>query len=66
VHLTNLSLVALHGALAAILGVGPVVAVLLAVIVSASVVGVWLFSLQQHFDGSLATAYVQAICLRNR
>ena len=57
---------ALHGALATILGVGPAVAVLLAVIVPASVVGVWVFSLQQHFDESLATAYVQAICRRNR
>ena len=52
VHLTNLSLVALHGALAAMLGVGPVAAVLLAVIVPASIVGVWLFSLQHHFDGT--------------
>ena len=38
VHLTNLSLVALHGALAAMLGVGPVAAVLLAVMVPASIV----------------------------
>jgi acyl-lipid omega-6 desaturase (Delta-12 desaturase) len=52
VHLTNLSLVALYAALAAMLGVGPVAAVLLAVIVPASTVGVWLFSLQQHFDGT--------------
>ena len=52
VHLTNLSLVAHHGALAAMLGVGPVAAVLLAVIVPASVAGVWLFSLQHHFDGT--------------
>ena len=59
VHLTNLSLVALHGALAAMLGVGPVVAVLLAVIVPASIVGVWLFSLQHHFDGTHWARHVQ-------
>jgi omega-6 fatty acid desaturase (delta-12 desaturase) len=59
VHLTNLSLVALHGALAAMLGVGPVAAVLLAVIVPASVVGVWLFSLQHHFDGTHWARHVQ-------
>ena len=50
VHLTNLSLVALYGALAATLGSGPVATVLLAVMVPASIVGVWLFSLQHHFD----------------
>jgi omega-6 fatty acid desaturase (delta-12 desaturase) len=50
VHLTNLSLVALHGGLAVALGFGAVSAVLLAVIVPASIVGVWLFSLQHVFD----------------
>ena len=59
VHLTNLSLVALHGALAAMLGVGPVAVVLLAVIVPASIVGVWLFSLQHHFDGTHWARHVQ-------
>jgi len=52
VHLTNLSLVALYGAPAATLGSGPVATVLLAVMVPASIVGVWLFSLQHHFDGT--------------
>ena len=59
VHLTNLSLVALHGSLAAILGVGPVAAVLLVVIVPASIVGVWLFSLQHQFDGTHWARHVQ-------
>jgi omega-6 fatty acid desaturase (delta-12 desaturase) len=52
VHLTNLSLLALQGGLAAMLGFGPVAAVLLAVVVPASIIGVWLFSLQHHFEGS--------------
>jgi omega-6 fatty acid desaturase (delta-12 desaturase) len=59
VHLTNLSLVALHGTLAAMLGVGPMAAVLLAVIVPASIIGVWLFSLQHHFDGTHWARHVQ-------
>ena len=50
VHLTNLSLAALHGILPTMLGIGPVAEVLLVVIVPASIVGVWLFSLQHHFD----------------
>jgi omega-6 fatty acid desaturase (delta-12 desaturase) len=52
VYLNNLSLVALHGGLAMTLGFGPMTAVLLAVMVPASIVGVWLFSLQHHFDGT--------------
>jgi omega-6 fatty acid desaturase (delta-12 desaturase) len=59
VHLTNVSLVALHGALAAMLGIGSVAAVLLAVMVPASIVGVWLFSLQHHFDGTHWARHVQ-------
>jgi acyl-lipid omega-6 desaturase (Delta-12 desaturase) len=59
VHLTNISLVALHGALAAMLGVGPVVAVTLAVMVPASIVGAWLFSLQHLFDGAHWARHVQ-------
>ena len=59
VHLTNFTLVALHGSLAAMLGIGPVVAVLLAVIVPASIVGVWLFSLQHQFDGTHWARHVQ-------
>lgn len=51
-HLTNLALVALHGGLALALGFGPTILVLLAVIVPASIAGVWLFSLQHHFEGT--------------
>jgi hypothetical protein len=40
-------------------GVVPVAAVLLAVIVPASIVGVWLFSLQHHFDGTHWARHVQ-------
>ena len=50
VHLTNLALLVLHGGLGLLLGFGPVALVLLAVIVPASVVGVWLFSLQHQFE----------------
>jgi acyl-lipid omega-6 desaturase (Delta-12 desaturase) len=53
VHLTNLSLLILYGGLAALLGAGAVAAVFLAVVVPASIVGVWLFSIQHHFDGTL-------------
>ena len=52
VHLTNLSLLVLHGGLAVMLGIIPVVAVLFAVVVPASIIGVWLFSLQHHFEGT--------------
>lgn len=52
VHLTNLGLVALHGGLGLALGFGPVLLVLLAVMVPASIAGVVLFSLQHHFDGA--------------
>ena len=53
VHLTNLSLLLLYGGIAAWLGVGAMAAVFLAVIVPASIIGVWLFSIQHHFDGTL-------------
>jgi acyl-lipid omega-6 desaturase (Delta-12 desaturase) len=59
VHITNLSLVALHGGLATVLGIGPVAAVLLAVMVPASIVGVWLFSLQHHFEETYWARRVQ-------
>ncbi|MBK1656900.1 fatty acid desaturase [Paracraurococcus ruber] len=51
VHLTNLSLVILYGGLATVLGVGPVVAGVVAVMVPASITGVWLFSVQHRFEG---------------
>jgi omega-6 fatty acid desaturase (delta-12 desaturase) len=52
VQLTNLALVALHGGLGLALGFGPTLLVLLAVMVPASIAGVWLFSLQHHFEGA--------------
>ncbi|WP_372624478.1 fatty acid desaturase family protein [Falsiroseomonas sp.] len=52
VHLTNLSLLTLYGGLGLLLGFGPVALVLLAVMVPASIVGVWLFSLQHRFDSA--------------
>jgi omega-6 fatty acid desaturase (delta-12 desaturase) len=53
VYLTNLSLLVLYGGLGLLLGFGAVAAVFFAVIVPASIVGVWLFSIQHHFDGTL-------------
>jgi omega-6 fatty acid desaturase (delta-12 desaturase) len=52
VQLTNLALLSLHGGLGLALGFGPTALVLLAVMVPASIVGVWLFSLQHHFEGA--------------
>ena len=52
VHLTNLALLATYGGLGLLLGFGPVALVVLAVMVPASVMGVWLFSLQHHFEDS--------------
>ena len=49
---TNLALLALNGALGLLLGFGPAALVALAVMVPASIVGVWLFSLQHHFEGA--------------
>jgi omega-6 fatty acid desaturase (delta-12 desaturase) len=51
VHATTLALVLLHGGLALWLGLVPVLAALLAVMVPASIAGVWLFSLQHRFEG---------------
>ncbi|HEY4252636.1 MAG TPA: fatty acid desaturase [Roseomonas sp.] len=51
VHLTTLALLALHGGLALLVGIGPAIAGLLAVIVPASIAGVWLFSVQHRFEG---------------
>ena len=53
VYLTNVALAALYGGLGLLLGFGPVAAVLLAIVVPASIIGVWLFSLQHHFEGTL-------------
>jgi omega-6 fatty acid desaturase (delta-12 desaturase) len=52
VQLTNLALLLLYGGLGFVLGFGPVLIVLLAVIVPASIAGVLLFSLQHHFEGT--------------
>lgn len=51
VHLTNLALAACYGGLCLLLGLEPVVLVLLAVMVPASIAGVWLFSVQHRFEG---------------
>lgn len=49
---TDLALLALNGALGLLLGFGPAALVALAVMVPASIVGVWLFSLQHRFEGA--------------
>jgi omega-6 fatty acid desaturase (delta-12 desaturase) len=51
VHLTNLSLLVLYGGLSVVLGLGPVLAGILAVMVPAGIAGVWLFSVQHRFEG---------------
>jgi acyl-lipid omega-6 desaturase (Delta-12 desaturase) len=51
VHLTNLSLAAFYGGLSVVLGAGAVAAVVCAVMVPASIAGVWLFSVQHRFEG---------------
>lgn len=50
VHLTNAALVALFGTLAALLGWRQVLAVHLPIMAVASIVGVWLFTLQHRFE----------------
>ena len=52
-HATNLALVALIGGLGLILGYGRVAAVQLPIMVLASIVGVWLFSVQHRFEHAL-------------
>ncbi|WP_246526348.1 fatty acid desaturase family protein [Plastoroseomonas hellenica] len=52
VHMTNLAILVLYGGLGFFLGFWPVALVLLAVMVPASIAGVWLFSLQHRFDGA--------------
>jgi omega-6 fatty acid desaturase (delta-12 desaturase) len=53
VYLTNIALIVLLGGLGLILGYGAVVEVQLPVMVCASIVGVWLFSVQHRFEDSL-------------
>ena len=53
VHLTNLGIGALLATLVLLLGWQPVVLVQLPVIVMASILGVWLFSVQHRFEESL-------------
>ncbi len=43
----------MYGGLGLLLGFGSVALVLLAIVVPASILGVWLFSLQHHFEGTL-------------
>lgn len=50
VHLTNLALLLLFGALVAVFGIGTVALVHLPVIAVAAIIGVWLFALQHRFD----------------
>jgi omega-6 fatty acid desaturase (delta-12 desaturase) len=50
VYLTNLALVVLFGGLGLTLGYGRVAAVQLPIMVIASIVGVWLFSVQHRFE----------------
>jgi omega-6 fatty acid desaturase (delta-12 desaturase) len=52
VHLTNLALGVVLGALVLLLGVGPVLLVQVPIMVVASIIGVWLFSVQHRFEGS--------------
>ena len=53
VYLTNVALVALIGGLGLVLGYGQVVAVQLPTMICASIVGVWLFSIQHRFEDAL-------------
>ena len=53
VYLTDIALVAFFGALGLFLGYGHVLAVQLPVMVCASIVGVWLFSIQHRFEQAL-------------
>jgi omega-6 fatty acid desaturase (delta-12 desaturase) len=53
VYLTNIALAALIGGLGLLLGFAHVAAVQLPVMIFASIVGVWLFSIQHRFDNAL-------------
>lgn len=56
VYLTNLALAALFAALGLVLGYGRIVAVQLPIMIVASIVGVWLFSIQHRFEHAVWTA----------
>jgi omega-6 fatty acid desaturase (delta-12 desaturase) len=53
VYLTNLALAALLGSLGLVLGYGQVAVVQFSIMVCASIVGVWLFSIQHRFEHAL-------------
>ena len=53
VYLTNVALVALFGALGLLVGFKQVAAVQLPVMIAASIIGVWLFSVQHRFEETL-------------
>jgi len=53
VYLTNLGLAGLLGGLGLVLGYGRVAAVQLPIMIVASIVGVWLFSIQHRFEHAL-------------
>jgi acyl-lipid omega-6 desaturase (Delta-12 desaturase) len=56
VYLTNIALVGFFGGLGLALGYGQVVAVQLPVMICASIVGAWLFSIQHRFEQALWAA----------
>ena len=53
VHLTNLAMAAVFGALITLLGAWPVVLVQVPIIGIAAIIGVWLFSVQHKFEDAL-------------
>lgn len=55
VWLTNLALVAIYGGLGLLLGFREMIAVQLPIMIVASIVGVWLFSVQHRFERTLWT-----------
>jgi acyl-lipid omega-6 desaturase (Delta-12 desaturase) len=55
IYLTNVALGMFFGGLGLILGYGQVAVVQLPIMVCASIVGVWLFSIQHRFEGALWT-----------
>ena len=50
--LTNLSLAGLYGGLGLALGFGPLLTVAVPIMVTASIIGVWLFGVQHRFEGA--------------
>jgi omega-6 fatty acid desaturase (delta-12 desaturase) len=53
VHVTNLALILLYGGLGMAVGFGHMAAVQLLIMVQASIIGVWLFSIQHRFEKTL-------------